>query len=408
MRTFIFTHLQQAVSLPQLPSEILLLIFEQLTSSVQALPCYDNVTSPHGTTTMTAYTHVCRHWRSLALRSQQLWTFICPRVLPGKKWVPKFFERSGSRELTVVVDSEKSWGEENISCLLSNIGRVVTITIEHSLLPLLKNNPQRECTPPLNYTIVTQDNITPVHSEAHLSMSPLLSWKNITSLELLGLNPVRGFFDMMSHISSDETVHINAYAAFTIPPTSVTTILHLPNLDSLLLRTSMPSSSHTLQTSQSGAEVYSVLEGDPSGGDPCEERHSEDEECITDSSCTVHTTAFPVVHPENDEDDSMGWDWGDGYRPPEDEMDDSPWLPQLCAFVGQRARQHSPLKRLHIDIEELCSRTCNGATGLRLLDTLGYFVTQCVLCHNCKSSSMASAYFYDIYLMAFTNITMDR
>ncbi|KAJ7074687.1 hypothetical protein C8F01DRAFT_930196, partial [Mycena amicta] len=80
-----------------LPNEITANIFQRY------LPEYPNASLPAGSGSPTLLSHVCRHWRAVALSMSVLWSSIpiVEDLRVDSQWVPCWLERSRQSPLTI-------------------------------------------------------------------------------------------------------------------------------------------------------------------------------------------------------------------------------------------------------------------------------------------------------------------
>ncbi|KAJ7074665.1 hypothetical protein C8F01DRAFT_32524 [Mycena amicta] len=78
-----------------LPNEITGSIFQKY------LPEYPNAPPPAGSGSPTLLSHVCRHWRAVALSMSVLWSAIPIVEVVDSKWVPCWLERSRQSPLSI-------------------------------------------------------------------------------------------------------------------------------------------------------------------------------------------------------------------------------------------------------------------------------------------------------------------
>ncbi|TFY68939.1 hypothetical protein EVG20_g3356 [Dentipellis fragilis] len=100
------TRLNSLTSVNRLAPEILAYIFSLLRADDPPLADYENSnngsSSPSGVLGWIQVTHVCRHWRTVALDHSVLWSDIMFHVL-GSEWTKEFFRHSGTAPIVLKV-----------------------------------------------------------------------------------------------------------------------------------------------------------------------------------------------------------------------------------------------------------------------------------------------------------------
>ncbi|KAG1726299.1 hypothetical protein EDB19DRAFT_2043045 [Suillus lakei] len=107
----------------RLPFEILANIFMCIVPKEE---CYMRTTKPSGVPACLAITHVCRHWRQVALQCPTLWAFI---DCISSQWLAIMLERSKKSALVVIYsypDSLQKCGYEQI---LSQLPRIKSLQL---------------------------------------------------------------------------------------------------------------------------------------------------------------------------------------------------------------------------------------------------------------------------------------
>lgn len=123
----------------QLPPELISTIFY----FVQTDPLSS---TPYEKTKWTAVSHVCAHWRRVALETPRLWTCIDIRAFESGTWVETFLERSKRAPLTLSVNLT-SRSQQRIEAVLGNMDRMrqLSLTLQipmgQDLLEILETHP---------------------------------------------------------------------------------------------------------------------------------------------------------------------------------------------------------------------------------------------------------------------------
>ncbi|KAG2135852.1 hypothetical protein DEU56DRAFT_981032 [Suillus clintonianus] len=115
-----------SVPIPRLPSEILAMVFEHYEEEKR----FDGSASD-GVPACLKVTHVCRHWREIALGCPALWTFICSF---SPRWLGIMLERSMNAPLIVTFKSPVPL-QKCLEPILSHLSRIKVLQI-----PLLESD----------------------------------------------------------------------------------------------------------------------------------------------------------------------------------------------------------------------------------------------------------------------------
>ncbi|KAG2343993.1 hypothetical protein BDR05DRAFT_209432 [Suillus weaverae] len=107
------SHRNDLALISGLPPEILATVFRHFVEEWQNHPA-------KGAPTCVVFTHVCRHWRQVALKSPTLWTYI---IYTPPRWLGVMLERSKSASLFVVYDVAVSL-RDCLEQILSQLPRI--------------------------------------------------------------------------------------------------------------------------------------------------------------------------------------------------------------------------------------------------------------------------------------------
>ncbi|KAH9936671.1 uncharacterized protein B0H18DRAFT_1101115 [Fomitopsis serialis] len=139
------THLYTVAPISVLPPEVLCEVFLHIAASIVGGQSAYLMPPP---SSWMGVSHVCRHWRSVALSCLALWSDIMVSTLPPTRteWMAEVLERSKSAPLAVAitawksdVTSEPQLPEEAIAMVLSHMTRVLGLLDGAQAAPQLES-----------------------------------------------------------------------------------------------------------------------------------------------------------------------------------------------------------------------------------------------------------------------------
>ncbi|RPD56230.1 hypothetical protein L226DRAFT_538386 [Lentinus tigrinus ALCF2SS1-7] len=229
------------------PQELLLLVFGEATVETpqRAAWCIDRFEEEEAIRTLVTITHVCKHWRNIALDTASLWTRISGNHR-GRK--AAFLERSRSLPLSFFVREPATRADGVVSVLKAYASRLqrldLAIYSTSISMPQVLNvlAPMLECLTICDYAYVHRP------EGGH---DPVILNQEVSFLRALALQPVsswvpRNHFTRMTHLSlsfTDITVFNQSRAILEIlSRTPLLRFLQIGNLASSLPTSSQYSS----------------------------------------------------------------------------------------------------------------------------------------------------------------------